>query len=102
MTPALCIGSMFCGRVASSATVCTKVTRSFWYFSNTCSTARVDAMVSETDEVVCLRASSDAACVPLWHARGTQVTQVDDASTRRAAAFGTGSKKSMRKIVWYF
>ena len=36
--PALCIGSMFCGRVASSATVCTKVTRSFWYFSNTCST----------------------------------------------------------------
>ena len=43
ITPALCIGSMFCGRVASSATVCTKVTRSFWYFSNTCSTARVDA-----------------------------------------------------------
>lgn len=30
-----------CGLVASSATVCTKVTRSFWYFSNTCSTARV-------------------------------------------------------------
>lgn len=86
MTPALCIGSMFCGRVASSATVCTKVTRSFWYFSNTCSTARVDAMVSETDEVVCLRASSDAACVPLWHARETP-TQVDDASNATRCRF---------------
>ena len=42
---ALCMGSMFCGRVASSATVCTKATLSFWYFSNTWSTARVDAMV---------------------------------------------------------
>ncbi len=47
MTPALCMGSMFCGRVASSATVCTNVTRSFWYFSNTCSTARVDDMLPE-------------------------------------------------------
>ena len=44
MTPALCMGSMFCGRVASSATVWTKVTLSFWYFSNTWSTARVDAI----------------------------------------------------------
>ena len=93
MTPALCIGSMFCGRVASSATVCTKVTRSFWYFSNTCSTARVDAMVSETDEVVCLRASSDAACVPLWHARETQVTEVDDASNATRCRFWNRVKK---------
>jgi len=103
MTPALCIGSMFCGRVASSATVCTKVTRSFWYFSNTCSTARVDAMVSETDEVVCLRASSDAACVPLWHARGTQVTEVDDASNADSLPLlEQGQKSQCEKIVWYF
>ena len=93
MTPALCIGSMFCGRVASSATVCTKVTRSFWYFSNTCSTARVDAMVSETDEVVCLRASSDAVCVPLWHARETPTPQVDDASNATGCRFWNRVKK---------
>jgi hypothetical protein len=46
----------------------------------------VDAMVSETDEVVCLRASSDAACVPLWHARETP-TQVDDASNATRCRF---------------
>jgi len=45
MTPALCMGSTFCGRVASSATVCTNATRSFWYFSKTCRTARVAAIV---------------------------------------------------------
>jgi len=41
---------MFCGRVASSATVCTKATLSFWYFSNTWSTARVDAIVLDPNE----------------------------------------------------
>ena len=30
ITPAFCRASMFCGRVASSATVCTKLTRAFW------------------------------------------------------------------------
>lgn len=50
ITPALCMGSMFCGRVASSATVCTKATLSFWYFSNTWSTARVDAIVLDPRE----------------------------------------------------
>ena len=44
------MGSMFCGRVASSATVCTKATLSFWYFSNTWSTARVDAIVLDRRE----------------------------------------------------
>ena len=44
MTPAPRAGSMFCGRVARSATVWTRVTLSFWYFSNTWSTARVDAI----------------------------------------------------------
>jgi hypothetical protein len=44
------MGSMFCGRVASSATVCTKATLSFWYFSNTWSTARVDAIVLDPRE----------------------------------------------------
>jgi len=42
MTPACCNASMFCGRVASSATVCTNVTLCFWYSSNTLNTARVD------------------------------------------------------------
>ena len=50
ITPALCMGSIFCGRVASSATVCTKATLSFWYFSNTWSTARVDAIVLDRKE----------------------------------------------------
>lgn len=48
-----------CGLVASSATVCTKVTRSFWYFSNTCSTARVlDLRESESHGIRVLRAQS--------------------------------------------
>jgi hypothetical protein len=39
MTPADCSASMFWGRVASSAMVCTKVTRAFWYCSKGWSTA---------------------------------------------------------------
>tara|TARA_B100000482_G_C12471497_1_gene245029 strand:- start:363 stop:590 length:228 start_codon:yes stop_codon:yes gene_type:complete len=50
-------------------------------------------MVSETDEVVCLRAPSDAACVPLWHARETQVTEVDDASNATRCRFWNRVKK---------
>ena len=33
MTPAFCMTSMFCGRVAPSATACTNDTRAFWYTS---------------------------------------------------------------------
>lgn len=40
ITSAFCSASTFCGRVERSATVCTNVTRAFWYCSNTCSTAR--------------------------------------------------------------
>lgn len=34
-SPAFCSVSMFCGLVASSATICTNWVRAFWYCSNT-------------------------------------------------------------------
>ena len=36
ITPAFCITSMFWGRVAASATLCTNCTRAFWYVSKIC------------------------------------------------------------------
>ena len=69
MTPALCMGSMFCGRVASSATVCTNATRSFWYFSNTWSTARVDAIALSTNQI---QTRSTGAARTQCHGSGTR------------------------------
>ena len=80
MTPALCMGSMFCGRVASSATVWTKVTLSFWYFSNTWSTARVDA-IAHVRSVPSL--TLERRGLPRGAARGVEWAQGGDEMSKR-------------------